>query len=175
MSNKMAGETIRITSEGLKDAAGVMDLLRYLGDDLQEKALKKGMVAAANHVKAQLVKRTPVRTGNLRDKMTVKPLRKRKGSRSIGYIVGASLDGLKTPYADGIDRPAYYLVMIENGYWSKRRIKRGRKDPNNLDYAQGAQYIPGRPFVQKSFDASVEGALKIVTDELTIFLGKRLK
>lgn len=171
---------IRIEPSSLLSAAGsdIKQILAFLGKDIEAKAVRKAAQRSAEYMRAEVVKRTPVRTGNLRNQMIVKPLRKR-GS-VLAFLVGAKIDGLEKMknqpgYLEGVDRPAYYVLFIEEGFIKRTKKPRGRRSPNDLEFEGGPVFVEGRPFMEKSLRAAEPHVMKIFEDELEIYLRKLTK
>ncbi len=158
--------------EYIKGLPEALKILADLEPDLRKQVAKPALKEAAEMLAQEVKKRTPVRTGNLRDKIITKALRSKKNGTVEGVLVGADIDKLSIGSAlEGMpgDRPAYYLVMVENGYYAGKRHSRSK----HADQHTGHNFIPGQRFLEPAFEAASKKAPELFKTELVKFLDKK--
>lgn len=158
--------------EYIKGLPEALKILSDLEPEIRRQVTKPALKEAAEVLAQEVKKRTPVRTGNLREKIITKPLRSRKNGTVEGVLVGADIDKLSiNPDLAGTpgDRPAYYLVMVENGYYAGKRHSRSKHE----DQHSGHNFIPGKRFLEPAFEAASKKAPDLFKAELVKFVAKK--
>jgi|GEM_PF-5943142 len=125
------------------------------GETVGPKAVKVALTACAKVLTKELKSRAPVLTGNLKAKMSIKFLRPLRDGALTGVLVGASITGSKQALKSKVNRPPFYVLMIERGYYAGTRAFRSSSNQEydaNVTH-MGHKYVAPNPFVQPSFDA----------------------
>lgn len=128
--------TVELT--GLKD---IERQLEELAPKLAKRALKKALQAGIEEIGNEVMARTPVDTGLLRE--------------SVGTAITMSSDGQAGLAKVGFGKQDYIARFIEFGH----RIV-GHK-PNKKDTGK---HVPAKPFIRNAFDTTKDKAVEVFTD-----------
>lgn len=145
--------------KGTEKALSKMDLMHDL---VRDKCVKTALVNGAAKLQEAVKSRVPVDTGNLKKKISVKLLDTPVNGTEVKVLVGADIEGLRGVIKDGngkrkkVDRPAYYVVMLVQGYFAGKRKSRSKGDSQH----DGHKFIAGQDFLTPALKSVEEPVIE---------------